>query len=268
MASSGARDSTTRCQTRRMSKAASTTSVSLSPGWRVTWALSQSARGNNRRARKDIVHRQTNRTGDLGLRVTKPTVQAKVDLYRMAGSTVLTGVEPSTTCVTFKYFDGAYKKLPNSSQPGQLLPAHATIVDAKLAAMKTYELWSMSCFSLLSPLFKFKRFSSCRLSSSTPPPQSCSSARFSGKKRSRDQLCLHPSSTFRDFCSVGVANCWLLFFEPEPLEYFKLLLPLPTFPGRSNFCSPELNTSLDYSLSQPLEATIFHMTRILRKPSG
>lgn len=97
--------------------------------------------GNKKRANKEITHRQINHPGYFGLRVTKPTIQPKVDKNRVKGATVLMGVEISMSGLTFKFYDGARKKLPNSFQPSQLLPTFPSIAEAKLAARKAYELF-------------------------------------------------------------------------------------------------------------------------------
>lgn len=59
--------------------------------------------GNNRRARKDITHRQTNRPGELGLKVTKPTPQPKVDVHRVAGAPVFMGAEITPLSVSWRH---------------------------------------------------------------------------------------------------------------------------------------------------------------------
>jgi hypothetical protein len=57
----------------------------------------------------------------------------------MRGAQVLIGVEiGEVNGLTFKLFDRAHKKLPETFRP-TLLPQHSTIEDARLAAMKQYE---------------------------------------------------------------------------------------------------------------------------------
>lgn len=97
--------------------------------------------GNKKRANKEITHRMTNRPGDIGLKVTKPTFQSKTDKNRVKGAIVLMGVEISPLGLTFKFYDGGHKMMPHSFWPSQLLPTFSSMEDAKLAAMKAYELF-------------------------------------------------------------------------------------------------------------------------------
>lgn len=96
-------------------------------------------KGYDKPARKEIIHRQVN-GGETPIKVMKKEPTQTPSKHRVSGAPVLLALEPGPEkLATFKFYDGAHRKLPNLFQPDNLLPQYPNLVAAKTALMKKYE---------------------------------------------------------------------------------------------------------------------------------
>lgn len=100
-------------------------------------------RANNMPARKEITHRVINR-GETTKVTKKRDEMQETSAHREAGSRIPIGiVKGADNSFTFKYYDSAYRPLPNSYKLKNLTADLRTLDEAKLAAMRAYEKYSM-----------------------------------------------------------------------------------------------------------------------------
>lgn len=101
-------------------------------------------KGNDRAARKEIIHRQVNR-GEAQMKVMKKEPEQQLDVHHMQGARVLMALKPGPQkTATFRFYDGAHRKLPNSFVPSNLAHPYQNLVQAKLDLMKKYERFWMN----------------------------------------------------------------------------------------------------------------------------